>query len=270
MDFPAWQTSKDVLSYGWHRRVALARFSAVPVIIVVVLSMALYAAVPTALRAATSFITIVFQTLAFLPVTVTWYRIVVWGEEAARNRPLFAFGRIEQRLLGWQILLLLISAAATAIAYGSILLLMKIGSFFITEGTFGQYVVIGIVIAWGITIAVGFLIAGTRLSMVLALVALDQPVSFKAAWRMAIGVGPRIFTSVAIASLLVVLVMLPLFIVVGVIQYFSTVGEYLNIAFQGVANLLIQLSAVTAFGFAYNRLTNPSAQTIAAETPTQT
>src|SRR5688572_14745563 len=104
MNLPIWQTAVEILDYVWHERRALVRFGAIPLAIVVLLVWAIRASGWLASQPqSVSGVVSLAQLLIFLPLTVSWYRMVVLGDAAASQRPMFAMGRLEWRLLLWQV-----------------------------------------------------------------------------------------------------------------------------------------------------------------------
>ena len=114
MEFPVFRTVLEVIDFCWRERRLLVHFAALPFVLTLILGVAALAfgVGPTPQEMSGVLVVMTIATvMLYLPLTVTWYRIVVFGESEAVNRPLFTLGRREMRLLGWQVVLILIFAA---------------------------------------------------------------------------------------------------------------------------------------------------------------
>ncbi len=260
---PVWQTTTEIFDYCWRNRRIMARFAAIPLAIIMVLSFATQA-VGVAQTELTwqALVAAIVQALAYLPVTVTWYRIVVFGEAETRSRPLFVLGRLEWRVLWAQILLILLTAVVSGIVSAVI-----IGAGLFVAG------LVGLAPDAPATIAVGgilgaaallfIFVAAVRVSMIIALAATDRPINLKTAWRMTAGLGWRMLGVTILITLagvlLAALVRLAAFLVGAILAMASDltlqgVVPYLALMGQDVAGLLIFLATATLFGFVDLRL----------------
>jgi hypothetical protein len=276
MKFPVWQTSLDVFKFMWRERKTAIRFSSVPLgiylllTIIVQLIFGATALTPSADPAnpftAPLVILTLVQIVLFLPVTVTWYRFVVLGPVEAQRRPIFTLGRLEGRFMLWQLAILLV-----------FLVIMGFGALFISlVSSLGEhYSVFGpISVVLGVAFAVLIVFAATRLSMVMVLVSLDQPVSLKASWAMTEGITLRLLAAMLLAVLGIILLSLPVGIVIGIVSGIlgamsaAAASTFLTFAAQSIAGLVGILAMVTLFGLVYLKLMDhAAARTSASVTP---
>ena len=255
MKFPVIRTTVQVLEYCWLERRLLLRFAVPPFIIATlfaaaVLAMGLGEGQPQVLAVAVGFV----QTLIFAPMTVTWYRIAVLGEDEAKNRALFTLGSREWRLIGWQI-------AALAV-FG----LIALACFSISVGLGAMDTPLTTILSvlWSITWVVAIVYAAMRLTIVMALVALDQPIHFKAIWNMTRGVTGRLFLCTFLLTLVSVLVGL-MFKLVGFILDaagaittdgpLKTILAYFDLIGTTLVSALSVILTATLFAFIYKMLT---------------
>jgi hypothetical protein len=273
MKFPVWRTTLEVFEFLWRERAAMLRFGLPPVAIIFVVSVALQIALGeqeweqfTAMG-----VNAVVQGLILLPVTVMWYRLAVIGESELVGHPVFLFTPREWRLLGWQVLILLIVAAVAFVCAAVTIVLTE----FNQEQE--SMAMLGINIVWTIAWLLSLLLLMTRLSMVMVLAALDQPVSIKTAWRMTSGLNWRLLGAtilIALASLLVAALFKLVAFIVGAVTAIATdsaLGEILaalNVLGQTIGSLISLLGIATLFGFIYVRLTQHAAtETFVAPAP---
>ena len=270
MKFPVWQTTLEVFDYLWREQRALVRFGLPPVAALFILSVLLQLVLgenEANVQIAQGIVGIV-QVVIFLPVTVTWYRMAVIGEAEARTRPLFSIGREEARLLKWQVAILAIVLVIAGVCSAVTILLNNYSQ----EDNSGIVMLVNII--WSIAWLFSLLVLMTRLSMVLVLAALDQPVSINAAWQMTKGISLRLLNAtalIAVAGFLVGGVFKLLGSIVGEITTVTTasvLGEILkalDALGQTVGGLITLLGVATLFGFVYLKLTShAAAETTAA------
>lgn len=260
MKFPVFRTVLEVLDYCWGERRLLVRFAALPFVLTLILAVAAlafgisqnpqesYGAI-AALMIATA--------MLYLPLTVTWYRITVFGENEAANRPMFTLGRRELRLLGWQVILILIFSGVGVT--GAVITSLLVG---LDGGASGAFTIIAGV--WTIVWVGALLLAVVRLTLVLALVAVDQPVNLKIVWVRTKGMSWRLAACIVLLTLAAVAAGL-LFRLVGFIvatlaamvasAELSAILPYFELLGQNVLSFLSLILNATLFGFIYNMLT---------------
>jgi hypothetical protein len=258
MKFPVWQTVKDVFAFMWRERRTLMRFAPVPTISLFLVTMATQYITSTNGRGGTliDIVSGAFEVVVFLPITVMWYRFVVLGPAETAGRPQMSFSRREWRLLSWQ---LAIVAITVVIAFACFAITQVLIDFADSRASMPIFFVGYIwTVAWFISI----LLMLTRLSMALVLVALDQPVSFKAAWHMTRGVAGRLFGAILMVGLGVVPVLLFFELAARGIGYFTmsadsqilSVSHALRVVGQTLSTLFMLLGSATLFGFVYMKL----------------
>lgn len=258
--FPVWQTAMDAMDYVWrHRRLAV-RFGWIPLLAGIAASWAMLGfAISQTEPSLELFAIAIVQVLIFLAPVVTWYRIVAYGEREAAMRPIFTIGRLEIRLLLWQILFLFGWIAPFALAGGLIGGLVALVRIYLGD-------VAAVVIAAPLIVActVAFIVTGTRLAMMLALASLDERTGFKAAWRLTQGVAWRLTGAViiiilAIALFLALAELLAWLVgMIGAMALGATATEvlpYVRALAQGVVNLGGLYAIATLFGFVYKART---------------
>ena len=199
----------------------------------------------------------VASVMLYLPLTVTWYRIAVFGESEAVNRRLFTLGRREFRLLGWQIILILIFIAI-ALAGASVT------SALAGLGERGSTVFTVIAVPWTAFWVIGLVLAVVRLTLVLALVAVDQPVNLKIVWERTKGMSWRLAGAmilVTLSAIVVGLLVRLIGFIVGTVTAMisgnetSDVLPFFDLFGQNVMSFLSLILTATLFGFIYNMLT---------------
>ena len=211
MKFPVFQTTLEALEYCWRERRLGVRFAALPFVIGLILASAAQLTLgistlsgqqmpPSTILMAAGLSAL--HMLVYAPLSVTWLRLTVLGEEAARGRRVFTFGQAERRFFGWQILCFF--AAFGLVVVGSAitgLLFVFVEDKRDILGATVRFIVGAIDVAWTCFWIVGLLLAMMRVTMIFVLAALDQPVKFKIAWASTRGLSWRLLGA---TSLLVI------------------------------------------------------------------
>ena len=242
MELPAWKTTREVFAYCWQERRLAVHHGAAPFAIALAASVAVEAWKPfgdSLLAGVENGAVIgIIQLLIYVPLSVTWFRIIVYGESAARNRPLFSFGRLERRLLLWQLLLLAIVAPPLGIM-AAILFSTGVG-----EGNGPGSAAFFYALAGYIAVAVTALLLLSRFSLVLVLAAADRPVTFAAAWRLTRGLGWKLLR----ALMAITAVAAPISMVADLLPVVGPVVD-------NIGSMATLLAMATLFGQVYVRLT---------------
>lgn len=264
MKFPIWRTTLDVFDFCWRERRLLLRFGLPPLALtILVTSAAMYAGLMGDQPSATFIgLAAAFQLLISAPVTVTWYRIVVVGESEASNRALFRLERREWRLIGWQIAVL-IGIVCIAIISGLLTgLLARFGG----DGSSLWLTAVNVV--WTVGWVLTLILLAMRFSMIMALVAMDQPIHLKTISRMAHGLTWRLLACtilLALGGLAVGLLFKLAGFVAGAMAAMAADSpmarflEYFTLLGDNIVRFLTMIFAATLFGFVYKML---AAQTL--------
>lgn len=262
----------DAMDYCWRHRALAARFGWIPLLIGIAASWALlWFEISTKEPSAELFAIAILQVLIFLAPTVTWYRIVTYGVQEAQARPVFTLGRLEIRLLLWQILLLFGLIVPFAIAAG-----LTGGLVAAVKTHFGEMAAIIVAVPFVIAGVIAFAVTGTRLAMMLALAAIDEPAGFKAAWRLTRGIAWRLTGALAIIILTVVLFIALAELaawLIGMIFAIATdassavVLAYARVPAQAVINLAGLYASATLFGLVYKARAETSPAPVESPTP---
>lgn len=253
---PVWQTAMDAMDYVWrHRRLAL-RFGAIPLVVGMIASWAMiWFEVSTNEPSAELFAIAIVQMLIFLAPTVTWYRIVTYGEQEAAVRPVFTLGRLEVRLLLWQILVIIGLILPFGIAGA-----LVAGLSATVKTHFGDLAAIAVAVPFAIAGVIAFAVVGTRLAMMLALASLDTRAGFKPAWRLTRGIAFRLTGALALIILAVVLFvalaelmawLIGMIVAIATAATASQILAYVRVPAQAVINLAGLYATATLFGFVY-------------------
>ena len=268
MKFRVWSTVVDAFDYCWRERAAMVRFGWIPVLVVMAVTIILEAmGMGKSMSAdmndpraqAMMFIVGIIQAIVFLSVSVTWYQKVVLGDEAAARRPVFALGRLEIRMFGWQ--LVVIAGLLVAGVIGAFAIIFIYG-LLAARGQEIAAVALAIILGAALLLVLGF--AAMRFAMVLVLVALDKPVHMRDAWRLTNGVGWRLVGAVALTTIggaiLGVVCHLGVLVIAMIIGIFlgtsaDQVTPYLDAIVTSVTGLLIFLVGATVFGVVYRMVT---------------
>jgi hypothetical protein len=259
MKFPVWQTTLGAFEYCWRERAILARFGALPLAVMVAASFAVQAAGfnQTQNMTAQSILAIV-QLIVYLPLGVTWFRLIVFGGSEAARRPIFTLGRLEGRMLWWQVLTTLLFAAIGI--FGALVIY---GAYNVTLLSGSNVAAIAVAVTLSVLLLLALSLIATRLSMVLVLAALDKPVGFKVAWRMTEGVGWQLLGASGLVGLAAVglAALFKLFgFLVGAIGVMSAGGSlgavlpYVDLLGAGLATFVFTVGFATVFGIAYKAL----------------
>lgn len=266
MKFPVWRTTGDVFEFCWRERRLLLRFGLPPLALSIFLTFAAtYAGLigdqpsPTYIGLAAA-----LQMLIYAPVTVTWYRITVVGESEAGNRALFSLQRREWRLIGWQIVIL-IGIICIAIVGGLLTgALAHLGG----DGSSLWLTVINAVwtAGWFLTL----LLIAMRFSMVMALIAMDQPVHLRTIWLMTGGISWRLLACTILLALGGIAIGV-LFKLAGIFagavaamtadSPMATFLKYFGLLGDNIVSFLTLIFAATLFGFVYKMLAAQTAGT---------
>lgn len=254
--FPVWGTAMDAMDYVWRHRVLVLRFGWIALAVGIAGAWLLeYWGVAEAEPSVELFTIAIIQVLIMLAPTVTWYRIVAYGEAEAARRPIFTLGRLEFRLLLWQILFifaLVVPFAVIGAIIGSIVGLV--------QATLGQIAAIAVGAPLAIAGVIAFAVIGTRLSMVVALSTLDTPTGFKRAWALTRSIAWRLTgsTIVIILAIVVFLAFAELIAwlvgMIAAIAFSVTSGDvlpYVRAVAQAAINLGGLFAIATLFGFVY-------------------
>jgi len=275
MKFPVVRTTVSVLDYCWRERKLAMHFGVWPLLIVLVLNVAAVAligrealSVPEGTMPDEKFFILplainLIQMAVYLPLSVTWLRLVVLGEEAARSRSIFTFGPAERRFFGWQIASFFAALAILAIGLGSTYALAMLieDPTLLSENTkiFLGFLALGWMCIWGAALLVGLM----RVTMIFVFAALDQPVSFRAAWTMTAGFTRLLLGATILLALASVAVSLLFKVVgfgVGSLASVITGSEIdliaLAITTLGgcVTSLMFWLTASTLYGLVYKMI----------------
>lgn len=252
---PVWQTAMDSLDYCWRRLRLMERYGLIPMVLGILAAWALlFFGVSQTEPSAAMFAVLALQILILLPPSVSWYRTVVYGDDVAL-RPLFAFTRLEFRLLLWQLLAMAVLCVGVLVA---ILVIGGIGAGL--KAAAGDIVTALVVAPLAIGAALVFMVTATRLSMVYALAALDQPVSFSIAWQMTKNIAWQLTGAFIVITLAIVLfgalAELAAWVVGTIIAMArgsdnAVVIPYVRAVVQGPTSLLWLFATATLFGFAY-------------------
>jgi hypothetical protein len=268
MKLPVWQSTVEAFDYCWRERGAAVRFGLVPFIVVLALSFTLHAlgfdaskgmkGQPSGSQIAFA-VTAILEAIVYLPMTVTWYRIVVLGDGQTGQRPAFTLGRLEGRLLWWQIIIVIIMTIALA-AVGALAGFAFVAIGYVS-GNKALAAVAGAVVGLPPTVAI--LIAVTRMAMALVLVAAEKPVSLRIAWNLTRGLATRLFLAVVLIMLTGTAIMQGfklIALLVGMIAamiFNSTVTAivpYLTLVGEDIVGLIVFLGIATLFGQLYLKL----------------
>lgn len=190
------------------------------------------------------------EILAFLiniPPAVAWYRTVVYGEDGGR-RPIYTFTRLEVRMVLWQILFIFPLIIAVVVAAIPVAAAGAVGK--LLWGDAGAYAVAApfgaVALAWVLYVV-------TRLSLVIAMAALDTHASFGRAWKMSAPIAWRL--TGAVLALIVCLVPIGL-IGIGLEKLFEphAAAPYVGAAIDAVTGLFGLFVLSTLFGHTYKAL----------------
>ncbi len=246
--FQVWRAVTDSFAYCWRQRRLMERYGIIPLVLGLGLAWTLlYLNVAPDERTAARFSGDILAFLIGIPPAVAWYRLIVYGEEAGR-RPIYTFTRLEIRMVLWQILFvfpLFLAVLAAAIPVAAVAAIGKM-----IWGDVGAYALAAPV---GIGALAWVLYVVTRLSLVIAMAALDTQASFKRAWHMSAPVAWRL--TGAVLALMCCLVPMGL-AGIGLEKLFEphTAAPYVGAAIDAATGLVGLFLLSTLFGQTYKML----------------
>lgn len=244
MTFGVWAMFKEILTYCAGNRNTLLRHGAIPFIVIAIATWLMPRYLGPSAPAGSRGIgvgLVVAQLLVCVPMIVTWYRMIVLGQEEAARQPVFTFGRREFRLLGWQLAV----AVAGIAAFGA-------GAGILTGVYYGAgqgALAIILCIVLGAGGLLGALAVINRISFVFALAATDQPVSFKASWEMTRGL-----TWPLLGTLLLIVLAQSL-----VVTLVNPLGGVVAAVIHSAATVFTFAAMATLFGFVYVKVRSQGA-----------
>jgi hypothetical protein len=245
--FEVWRAVTDAFAYCWHRRRLMERYGIVPLILGIAVAWTLlHFNVAPDERTVARFSGEILAFLINIPPAVAWYRTVVYGEEAGR-RPIYTFTRLEVRMVLWQILFVFPLFLAVIIAAIPVAAAGAVGK--LLWGDAGGYALAApfavVALAWVMYVV-------TRLSLVIAMAALDTHASFGRAWRMSAPIAWRLTGAV----LVLIVFLVPIGLVgIGIEKLFEphAAAPYLGAAIDAVMGLIGLFVLSTLFGQVYRR-----------------
>ena len=259
MDLPVLKTVGEILEYCWARRRIALTYAVIPMGLTVIANLAVWLmGVDLTVIGSTAFYALnIFGAVVFIPFTVTWYRMVILGEQTLNQRQLFSFTGLETTFLFWQIVIVLIVLAVGG--GGGFLIGTLVEAAAGGDEATGQALASVLMAAW----AVAIVSATCRLSLVLAMAATDRPVSLGEAWNRTKGLGLRMGAIFIVSFLTAILLMMPLQLIAIVLaSAFGVVSEGVSesagVVFGTVAgafgSLMVLLFPTTLFALVYNRI----------------
>jgi hypothetical protein len=243
IELTAKQAAREALLYCWDKRGLALRYGAIPFGLSLAASLAIEAVHPfgnTMIGGLkVGVVNIGLHILIAIPLTVTWYRLIVFGEAGLRLRSLYSFGRPEFRLLLWQLLLLIITMLPICIM-GLVLFAAAMAAGGGGRGVQSFYALMAAFLVLGIALALLY----CRLSFVLVQAATDQPAGFTASWRLSRGLGwklLRAYTAISVVTIPVTLLS-------------RAVPEFFRPVMNDIGTLVTLLGTTALFGMIYARL----------------
>jgi hypothetical protein len=254
----------EIMRYCWRERRAMVKFGIIPYIAVVATTLAapkLTKESPTA-DWVLMVLLIVLQTVAYLPMAVAWYRMVVLGRDEMTRRPAFTLGRREGRFLFWQLAVVVVGLLSGAAGVGVIALV------YMALINLSQLIAVIICIVLSIAGLLGWLAMLNRLGLVMVMAATDQPVSFGAAWTLTRGMTGALLGTLGLLVLASMVAGIAAQLVA--VPFPAPVDIVLKALLGSGVSLAMFLATPTLFGMAYLRSmrAQAAAELNAAETPT--
>ena len=269
VNFPIFKTAESILVFCWGHRKYVALYASVPLILVACLNLLVWSSGTDLQNIKNPVIPVinVINSVLFLPFTVAWYRLIILGAESIKGRKLYSFTQVEVRMLGWHILITLIS-----VVFGSIgaLVIVAITNVLPLESLAVSTISLFCIGCWLL-----LMISITcRLSLLLPMTAAGRPAIIAEAWARTKGIGERM----AGVFVLCIFFALSTIVVLDIISsginsiFTNLLGEQievldkvLKICISSVGSLIVLLLPTTLFGFTYNHISQnlqPNSQTI--------
>lgn len=259
MQLPIFQTVQEILDYCWTRRRIALNHGAIPMAMVVAANLTgwLMGLDLTNFQSPAFAIMNLVNAVVFLPFTVTWYRMTILGQEAMTGRGLFTFSNREGRLLGWQLIIVVISAV-TAIV-GMLIIGAVVGAIAAANAAVAQALSAVFLGIWAVLVVA----IACRLSLVLAMAATDRPAILSEAWAQTKGLGGHMAAIFILCFFCAILLMIPLQMVAVILtsvlgalsEGLATSAEVVLSTIVGACgSLLVLIFPTTLFAFVYNRI----------------
>jgi phosphinothricin tripeptide acetyl hydrolase len=194
---PIWATTRQVLGLCWMQRASALRFAAVPVGLMVLLDVGGTVAGVDIVDERYWMVAVSIAALVvFAPLTVAWYRLIVFGPADLARRPLFTMGNAEWRLVAVNVRLaiaiLVMAAIGAVVVFAGLGLLSLAGSEQVAKvGAVVLAVPAGLAVFYGLT----------RLSIALAYAAADNPITLAHAFALTRGYGVNLTVIHALLAL---------------------------------------------------------------------
>jgi epsilon-lactone hydrolase len=259
MQLPIFQTVQEILDYCWTRRRVAINHGAIPMAVVVAANLTgwLMGFDLTDYQSPAFAVLNLVNAVVFLPFTVTWYRMVILGQDAMTGRGLFTFSDREGRLFGWQVAIILI-VAVTAIV-GILVIGAIIGALAAANAALAQALSAVFLGIWAVLVVA----VACRLSLVLAMAATDRPAVLSEAWARTKGLGGHMAAIFILCFFCAILLMMPLqvvavistFILGALSESLATSAEVVLSTIVGAfGSMMVLLFPTTLFAFVYNRI----------------
>ncbi|MGE3333736.1 MAG: hypothetical protein AB7I36_08840 [Rhodospirillaceae bacterium] len=247
-NFQVWRAVTDAFAYCWQRRRLMERYGIIPLILGLGVAWTLlYFRVSPDERTVARFSGDFLAFLIAIPPAVAWYRTIVYGEEAGR-RPIYAFTRLEVRMVLWQILFVFPLFIAVLVAAIPVVAAGAVGK--MLGGDIGAY---ALATPFGIAALAWVFYVVTRLSLVIAMAALETRASFERAWKMSAPIAWRLTGAVFV----MILGLIPMGLVgIGIEKLFEphAAAPYVGAAIDAVTGLIGLFLLSTLFGQTYKTL----------------
>lgn len=244
-NFQAWRAVTEALVYCWRRRRLMERYGIIPLMLGIAVAWTLlYFNVAPDARTAARFGGEFLAFLINVPPAVAWYRTVVYGEDAGR-RPMFTFTRLEVRLMLWQILFVFPLIIAVVVAVIPVVAVGALGK--MMGGDLAGY---ALATPFAVAAFVWFFYVVTRLSLVMAMAALETRASFRRAWDMS---APIAWPLTGAVFLLVVCLVLIGLVGIGTEKLVepNAAAPYVGAAIDAVMGLIGLFVLSTLYGQVY-------------------
>lgn len=238
----------DAFAYCWCRRRLMERYGIIPLILGIAVAWTLiYFNVAPDARTVARFSGEILAFLINIPPAVAWYRTVVYGDDAG-HRPIYAFTRLEVRMVLWQILFVFPLFIAVIVAAIPVAAAGAAGK--LLWGDMGGY---ALATPFAVAALAWVFYVVTRLSLVIAMAALDTHASFGRAWRMSAPIAWRLTGAV----LVLIVCLVPIGLVgIGIEKIFEphAAAPYVGAAIDAVTGLFGLFVLSTLFGHTYQAL----------------
>ena len=263
MKLPIFKTVFDIVEFCRINHLIILRHSSIPLTIITLLQIFInLLSSSDSISPITLILLSVCSTLAFLPLTATWYQGLVLGAEKISNKKVFNIGNVEFKILLCQIIIVGITMFLLFVGTSIIFILEKI---FPDITQLNKQFINIVILSITILFCISFY---CRLSLIIPMAASNRKIDLKEALFQSKEIGIRMATVWLLCLMLVIALSIPIQIVLlltskslGFISFGFIDSDFMfkNIfipILNSTISLFLFLFPATMVGFVYNNISS--------------